>query len=74
MKTLEVLIADDEAYSLSRLERLLQPYAFVSIQARASDSQQVTEHLDRRDYDLLFLDLQMPGAFGLDIARSLRDR
>jgi two-component system response regulator AlgR len=73
---LQILVVDDEALARSRLRTLLAdcraPAA--EVVAEASDAVQAMELLHRQRFDLVLLDVQLPGADGLTLARLLRDR
>lgn len=72
--TLNVLIVDDEPLARSRLRTLLasceSPAA--SVAGEAGSAAQAMELLGRRAFDAVFLDVQMPGADGVTLARTLR--
>ena len=71
---LQVLVVDDEPLARDRLRQLLMdcrdPAARVA--AEAASATQAMEWLRRRRFDLVLLDLRMPGADGLALARALR--
>ena len=71
---LRVLVVDDEALARSRMRTLLadctNPGALV--QAEAADAVQAMTLLQRQVFDLALLDIHMPGADGLALARSLQ--
>jgi two-component system response regulator AlgR len=73
---LQVLVVDDEALARSRLRTLLgdcrEPAA--AVVAEAGDAVQAMELLHRQRFDLVLLDVRLPGADGLTLARLLRDR
>jgi two-component system response regulator AlgR len=72
--TLQVLLVDDEALARSRLRTLLSdcraPAAVVV--AEASNATEALEALRRGSYDVVLLDVRMPGADGLALAQALR--
>jgi len=72
--TLHVLIVDDELLARSRLRTLLAacagPAAMVSGEAAHADA--ARELLARQRFDVVLLDIGMPGDDGLDIARALQ--
>ncbi len=72
--TLRVLIVDDEALARSRLRTLLQdcvaPAAIVA--GEASNAVQTMEALRRGGFDLVLMDVRMPGVDGMTLARTLR--
>ena len=74
--TLRVLIADDEALARARLRRLLgecrQPDAVPA--AEAADAVGVMARLAHERFDVILLDIRLPGQDGLDLARALRER
>jgi DNA-binding response OmpR family regulator len=65
-----ILIVDDEAAIRMTLERLLQRRGY-AVMAAASGEEAVTL-LDRHTFDLLLLDLKLPGISGLDVAWHAR--
>jgi two-component system response regulator AlgR len=71
--TLGVLLVDDEALARSRLRTLLAACEDVSVAAEAANATQAMEQLARREFDAVLLDVQMPGADGVALARTLRD-
>jgi two-component system response regulator AlgR len=71
---LRVLMVDDEALARSRLRTLLGDCTSprVSLQGEAANAAQAVELLGRQPYDVVLLDIRMPGADGLALARTLR--
>jgi two-component system response regulator AlgR len=74
-KLLRVLVVDDEALARSRMATLLgdcrNPAACVA--AQAAQAVQAMEHLQHQAFDVLLLDIHMPGTDGLQLALALRD-
>ncbi|MGB3071723.1 MAG: LytTR family DNA-binding domain-containing protein [Ottowia sp.] len=72
--TLRVLIVDDEALARSRLRTLLgdcrQPQALAA--GEAANAAQALEWVQRQRFDLVLLDIHMPGADGIQLAGALR--
>lgn len=72
--TLDVLVVDDEALARSRLRTLLgdctAPEARVA--GEAANAAQAVEFLGRGPVDAVLLDIHMPGADGLTLAKTLR--
>lgn len=70
---LRVLVVDDEALARSRLRTLLgdctQPGA--DVQAEAANAVQAMTALQRDTFDVVLLDIHMPGADGLMLARNI---
>ena len=85
---MRVLIVDDEALARLRLQNLLQDLAQDQAQApaesldfaglanleisQAGDALQAIALLHKQPFDVLFLDVHMPGASGLQLARELK--
>ena len=70
---MRILIVDDEAPARARLRRLLVPIAGIEVVGEAADAVQALQQVEAFQPDLLLLDVQMPGASGLDLAASLTD-
>ena len=72
---LRVLLVDDEALARLRLRTLLgdctAPPAVVT--GEAADAQQALTALRHAEFDVLLLDVHMPGMDGVTLARSLRE-
>lgn len=73
MKPLRVALADDEPLARTRLARLLRE-AGCQVLAELEDGLAVLAWLrEPRELDALFLDIQMPGATGLEVSAELAD-
>ena len=72
---LSVLVVDDETLARSRLRTLLGDCTSpaVSLDGEAANATQALELLRRHSFDLVLLDIRMPGADGLTLAQMLRD-
>ncbi|HSW05700.1 LytR/AlgR family response regulator transcription factor [Aquabacterium sp.] len=68
---MRVLIVDDEPPARERLARLLAAFADVQLVGQARDGEEALAQVAALAPDALFLDVQMPGASGLDVAASL---
>jgi DNA-binding LytR/AlgR family response regulator len=64
------IIAEDEPALADELcERLRRLWPELTICAVARDGIEALQHVEAHDADVLFLDIQMPGASGLEVAR-----
>lgn len=75
------LIVDDEAPAREELRFLLEEASrsdeaadSVQVVGEATNGEEALLLLDSLDYDLVFLDIRMPGLSGLQVAQRLRDK
>ena len=75
------LIVDDEAPAREELRYLLEeaatgdePAGSVQVVGEATNGEEALLLLDSLDYDLVFLDIRMPGLSGLEVAERLRGK
>lgn len=71
---LRVLIIDDEPLARQRLRDLLEAQDDVTIIGEAANGEDAIQMIIDEEPDLVFLDVQMPGKSGLDVAAELGDR
>lgn len=69
---MKILIADDHALFREGLKQILEENFEGSSTDQASNGYEVMDSIVRRDYDLLLLDIAMPGLSGLDVLKQLR--
>ncbi|WP_125774056.1 LytR/AlgR family response regulator transcription factor [Antribacter gilvus] len=67
------LIVDDEAPARAELRYLLEEIGYVQIVGEAANGEEALVLLRSIPYDLVLLDVRMPGAGGLEVAAALRD-
>ena len=68
---LRTLIADDEPLALDLLEKLLADHPLIELAGRCGSGEAVVRALEGTRIDLLFLDVEMPGLSGIEVARAL---
>jgi two-component system LytT family response regulator len=73
MSDVRALLVDDEAPARARLRQLLLERGGVEIVGEADDGVAALERIQELRPDVVFLDIQMPGCSGLDVAASLGD-
>jgi two-component system LytT family response regulator len=68
---IRVLIADDEAPTRVRMRQLLSAHADVEVSGEAQSGVEAMELAVQLRPDVIFLDIQMPGCSGIDVASCL---
>src|SRR5918994_5920432 len=68
---IRTLLVDDEQPARERLKQLLSAHPDVEVIGEADDGVVAAEKIAELSPDLVVLDIQMPGASGLDVAASL---
>ena len=68
---LKAIIVDDEAPARSELAFMLEENGKVEVVAEASNVREALEQLKDRGADIMFLDINMPGMDGLQLAEAL---
>ncbi len=68
---MRVLVADDEAPARGKLQRWLSEQADVEVVAESEDGLSAAQAIERLKPDVAFLDIQMPGLSGLEVAAQL---
>ncbi len=69
---IKILIADDHAIVREGLKQILAETADMVVGGEATNGHEVLEHVRREDWDLVLLDLAMPGKDGLDTLKELK--
>lgn len=68
---MRILIADDESHCRLELKHLLADYSDIEVVGEALNGLQALEQTRNLTPDLLFLDINMPGLSGLEVATAL---
>jgi sigma-B regulation protein RsbU (phosphoserine phosphatase) len=68
---IRTLLVDDEAPARDRLRGLLERIEGVEIIGEAHDGTEAVQQIESTRPDLVFLDIEMPGLTGMEVARSL---
>jgi two-component system, LytTR family, response regulator LytT len=71
---LKVLVVDDEQLARDELCYQLEQLGDVEIVGQAGNGLEAISAVDRADPDVVFLDIQMPGLGGFEVARRLLER
>src|SRR5476651_1898361 len=68
----KILIVDDQEVNILLLDRILRSAGYVSITTTKAAGE-VCELHRKNDYDLILLDLQMPGMDGFQVMECLKE-
>lgn len=71
--TTRVVIADDHAIVREGLRRILEGQDGIEVAGEAVNGHEVMDRVRAGAFDLLLLDLSMPGKSGIDLIRQVRD-
>ena len=69
---IRTLVADDEPIARARVLSLLQSEGDIELVGECATGDETRAAIELGNLDLLFLDIQMPGMTGIELARSLQ--
>ncbi|MCP4726317.1 MAG: response regulator transcription factor [bacterium] len=69
---IKVLIADDHTLVREGIKQILSETRNISVEGEAKDGHEVLERIRENHYDVLLLDMAMPGRNGLDILEDIK--
>jgi two-component system LytT family response regulator len=72
--TIRSLVVDDEPLARQRLKRLLAAHSDVEVVGEAEDGEAAVRTVLELQPDLVFLDVQMPNATGIEALEQLREK
>ncbi|MDA8443361.1 MAG: LytTR family DNA-binding domain-containing protein [Peptococcaceae bacterium] len=70
---MRALIVDDEYPARKELRYLLEPFDFIKVVGEATNSIEALELIEQVDYAVLFIDIDMPGLSGIELAEQLKE-
>ena len=68
---IKTVLVDDEDRALSRMKILLSNFEEIEILATIDDAEYAIEYIVETEPDLVFLDIEMPGKTGLEVAKEV---
>lgn len=68
-----MLIADDEELARKKMKRLLGKFADFEIVEEAANGEEALQMIRQKKPDIAFLDIEMPGLNGIEVAAALTD-
>ena len=69
---IKILIADDHSIVREGLKQIVAESPEMSVRGEAVNGQQVLDLVHKTDYDLILLDIAMPGRGGIDTLKQLK--
>lgn len=69
---MKIIIADDHALIRKGLKEILQQVEGLILLDEAVNGHELLEKISKNDYDIIVLDISMPGKSGLDVLKDLR--
>jgi DNA-binding NarL/FixJ family response regulator len=72
LDVLKILIADDHPIVRQGLKQILTEEPDVVVVGEAQNSQEVLELVQKQDWDIVILDITMPGRGGIDVLKELK--
>ena len=72
MKLIRIALADDHPLYLEGLEMLLNSSKEAKVIATAADGNEALKMVAENEFDVLLLDLHLPGKSGIEVAEELK--
>jgi len=69
---INILIADDHAIVRKGLKQILSETSDMSVAAEASSGEEALEKIAHNNFDMILLDISLPGKNGLDVLRQIK--
>lgn len=73
MKKIEILIVDDHPIVREGFKQVISETNDMTVADEASNGQEALSLVRKREYDLIMLDISMPGRSGLEILKELKN-
>lgn len=70
---IKVMVVDDEVFARERMVKLIASDPELEVVAQAADGVEALRLLEKNAVDVLFLDIDMPGKNGIEVALELAD-
>ena len=69
---IKVLIADDHALVREGLKQVIGKHSDIEVTGEAKNGQEALEKVWKEDFDVVLLDISMPGRSGMDILKEIK--
>ena len=70
---IKILMADDHTMFREGLKHILAEYPDLVVADEASNGQEVLDKIWKKNYDMVLLDISMPGITGLEVLKQLKN-
>jgi len=74
LRRIRIIIVDDESYARDELRHILSALKDVEIVGEAKNGLEVLKLVEDKKPDIVFLDIEMPGLDGMQVAKKLADK
>ena len=71
---IKILIADDHTIVREGMKQILSENPYIVVAAEANNGHEVLDKLNKHNYDLIVLDIALPGRSGLDILKDIKNQ
>jgi len=71
---MKILICDDHKIVRDGLRQILQQLAGIGLITEAGDGNEALSWLKKDDFDIMLLDISLPGKSGLDVLKSVKEK
>lgn len=71
---IRTLLVDDEQHCIDSLLSHLRSYSFIEIVSQANSAEEAMLHFSQKPIDVVFLDIEMAGMDGLELAKEIEKR
>ncbi len=69
---IKIIIADDHPIVRAGLKQIILEDTYITVAGEASKGSELLQKVRKQDYDVVLLDLSMPGMDGIDVLKQLR--
>ena len=69
---IKILVADDHTIVREGLKQILAETSDIVVSGEAANAQEILNKILKNDYDIVLLDISMPGRSGLDVLKTLK--
>jgi len=69
---IKILVADDHTIVREGLKQILAETSDIVVSGEAANAQEILNKILKNDYDIVLLDISMPGRSGLDVLTTLK--